>query len=163
MEKFAIIRSMDASASNHTPITFQAANPRAKRTETGRQGGGYPSMGSVAAKFCGSNQLSGVLRGHSVKARAGTRRGIIFTERGHDYGNYRKVNCEFDPNNSFPVKYAYRFEEHAPTTWEEVGLSAEQVQRNTWNMRFGTQRRALGYFDRAGNPTLIGAEESSAR
>jgi len=56
MEKFAIIRSMDATASNHTPITFQAANPKAQRTEIGRQGGGYPSMGSVAAKVRGSNQ-----------------------------------------------------------------------------------------------------------
>ena len=56
MDRFAIIRSMDASASNHTPITFQAANPKAQRTEIGRQGGGYPSMGSVAAKFRGSNQ-----------------------------------------------------------------------------------------------------------
>ncbi len=56
MEKFAIIRSMDAGASNHTPITFQAANPKAQRTEIGRQGGGYPSMGSVAAKFCGANR-----------------------------------------------------------------------------------------------------------
>lgn len=55
MEKFAIIRSMDASASNHTPITFQAANPKAQRTDIGRQGGGYPSMGSVAAKFRGTN------------------------------------------------------------------------------------------------------------
>ena len=55
MEKFAIIRSMDASASNHTPITFQAANPKAQRTDIGRQGGGYPSMGSVAAKFRGAN------------------------------------------------------------------------------------------------------------
>ena len=50
MDKFAIIRSMDAGASNHTPITFQAANPKAQRTEIGRQGGGYPSMGSVAAQ-----------------------------------------------------------------------------------------------------------------
>lgn len=56
MEKFAIIRSMDASASNHTPITFQAGNPKAQRTETGRQGGGFPAMGSVAAKFHGANQ-----------------------------------------------------------------------------------------------------------
>ena len=56
MNKFVIIRSMDASASNHTPITFQAANPKAQRTEIGRQGGGYPSMGSVAAKFRGANQ-----------------------------------------------------------------------------------------------------------
>ena len=56
MDKFAIIRSMDAGASNHTPITFQAANPKAQRSEIGRQGGGYPSMGSVAAKFKGPNR-----------------------------------------------------------------------------------------------------------
>ncbi len=55
MDKFAILRSMDATASNHTPITFQAANPKAQRTDIGRQGGGYPSMGSVAAKFRGAN------------------------------------------------------------------------------------------------------------
>ena len=55
MDKFAILRSMDATASNHTPITFQAANPKAQRTDIGRQGGGYPSMGSVAAKVRGAN------------------------------------------------------------------------------------------------------------
>ncbi len=55
-DRFAIVRSMDASASNHTPITFQAGNPKAQRTETGRQGGGYPSMGAVAARFRGPNQ-----------------------------------------------------------------------------------------------------------
>ena len=55
LDKFAIIRSMDATASNHTPITFQAANPKAQRTDIGRQGGGYPSMGSVAAKVRGAN------------------------------------------------------------------------------------------------------------
>lgn len=55
MNKFTIVRSMDASSSNHTPITFQAGNPKAQRTEIGRQGGGYPSMGSVAAKFRGPN------------------------------------------------------------------------------------------------------------
>lgn len=56
MDKFAILRSVDASASNHTPITFQAANPKAQRVNIGRQGGGYPSMGSVAAKFHGANR-----------------------------------------------------------------------------------------------------------
>lgn len=56
MDKFALLRSVDASASNHTPITFQAANPKARRVPVGRQGGGYPSMGSVAAKFHGPNQ-----------------------------------------------------------------------------------------------------------
>lgn len=56
MDKFAIVRSMDASASNHTPITFQAANPKAQRTEVGRSGGGIPSMGSIAAKVRGAHQ-----------------------------------------------------------------------------------------------------------
>ena len=56
LDRFTIVRSMDASSSNHTPITFQAANPKAQRTEVGRQGGGYPSMGAVAAKFRGANQ-----------------------------------------------------------------------------------------------------------
>ncbi len=56
MDKFAIIRSMDASASNHTPTTFQAANPKSRRVADSTQdGGGYPSMGSVAAKFRGPN------------------------------------------------------------------------------------------------------------
>ncbi|WP_417391853.1 DUF1501 domain-containing protein [Gimesia sp.] len=55
MDKFAIIRSMDATASNHTPTTFQACNPKSRRTNDNRDGGGYPSMGSVAAKFRGPN------------------------------------------------------------------------------------------------------------
>jgi len=53
--KLSIIRSVDCSASNHTPITMQAGNPLARRTDDGRDGGGYPSMGSVAAKFRGAN------------------------------------------------------------------------------------------------------------
>ncbi|MCA9040312.1 MAG: DUF1501 domain-containing protein [Planctomycetaceae bacterium] len=55
MDKFTLIRSMDASASNHTPVTFQAANPKSQRTNKGIDGGGYPSMGSVTAKFRGAN------------------------------------------------------------------------------------------------------------
>jgi hypothetical protein len=53
--KFTTIRSVDCSASNHTPITMQAGNSLAKRTNDGKDGGGYPSMGSVAAKFHGPN------------------------------------------------------------------------------------------------------------
>ncbi len=55
MDKLTIIRSVDCSASNHTPITLQAGNPLARRTDDGNDGAGYPSMGSVAAKFRGSN------------------------------------------------------------------------------------------------------------
>ncbi len=54
-DKLSIIRSVDCRASNHTPITMQAGNPLARRTNDGRDGGGYPSMGSIAAKFRGPN------------------------------------------------------------------------------------------------------------
>ena len=54
-DKLSIIRSVDCTASNHTPITMQAGNPLARRTNDGNDGGGYPSMGSVAAKFRGPN------------------------------------------------------------------------------------------------------------
>jgi hypothetical protein len=54
-DKLSIIRSVDCSSSNHTPITMQAGNPLARRTNDGKDGGGYPSMGSVAAKFRGAN------------------------------------------------------------------------------------------------------------
>lgn len=53
--KLSVIRSVDCSASNHTPITMQAGNPLARRTNDGRDGGGFPSMGSVVAKFRGPN------------------------------------------------------------------------------------------------------------
>ncbi len=58
MDKLTVIRSMDCSASNHTPITMQAGNPLARRTDDGRDGAGYPSMGSVVAKFKGPNEPS---------------------------------------------------------------------------------------------------------
>lgn len=53
MDKLSIIRSVDCSASNHTPITMQAGHPMARRTDDGRDGGGYPSMGSIASKYAG--------------------------------------------------------------------------------------------------------------
>jgi uncharacterized protein (DUF1501 family) len=56
MDKLTLVRSVDCSASNHTPITMQAGNPLARRTDDGKDGGGYPSMGSVAAKFRGANE-----------------------------------------------------------------------------------------------------------
>jgi hypothetical protein len=55
MDKLTIIRSVDCRASNHTPITLQAGNELARRTDDGKDGGGYPSMGSIVAKFRGSN------------------------------------------------------------------------------------------------------------
>lgn len=54
-DKLSIIRSVDCSASNHTPITMQAGNPLARRTDNGRDGDGYPSMGSIVSRFRGSN------------------------------------------------------------------------------------------------------------
>lgn len=55
MDKLSVIRSVDCTASNHTPITMQAGNALARRTDNGKDGDGYPSMGSVAAKFRGPN------------------------------------------------------------------------------------------------------------
>jgi hypothetical protein len=55
-DKLSIVRSVDCSASNHTPITMQAGNPLARRTDDGRDGAGYPSMGSIAARFRGPNR-----------------------------------------------------------------------------------------------------------
>ena len=54
-DKLSFLRAVDCRASNHTPITLQAGNPLARRTDDNKDGGGYPSMGSVAAKFRGSN------------------------------------------------------------------------------------------------------------
>lgn len=54
-DKLSILRAVDSSASNHTPITMQAGNPLARRTNDGNDGGGYPSMGSMVAKFHGAN------------------------------------------------------------------------------------------------------------
>jgi uncharacterized protein (DUF1501 family) len=54
-DKLTVIRSVDCSASNHTPITMQAGNSEARRTNDGKDGGGYPSMGSIAAKYRGAN------------------------------------------------------------------------------------------------------------
>jgi hypothetical protein len=53
MDKLTIVRSVDCKASDHTPITMQAGNPLARRTNDGKDGAGYPSMGSVAARFRG--------------------------------------------------------------------------------------------------------------
>ena len=55
MDKLTVLRGVDCSASNHTPITMQAGNPLARRTNDGKDGGGYPSMGSITAKFRGPN------------------------------------------------------------------------------------------------------------
>lgn len=54
--KLSVLRAVDCSASNHTPITMQAGNALARRTDNGQDGGGYPSMGSVVAKFRGGNE-----------------------------------------------------------------------------------------------------------
>jgi hypothetical protein len=56
MDKLTLLRSIDCSASNHTPITMQAGNALARRTNDGKDGAGYPSMGAIAAKFRGPNE-----------------------------------------------------------------------------------------------------------
>jgi hypothetical protein len=58
MDKLTLLRSVDCQASNHTPITMQAGNALARRTNDGKDGGGYPSMGSIVAKFRGANDAN---------------------------------------------------------------------------------------------------------
>jgi hypothetical protein len=53
--KLSFLRAVDCRASNHTPITMQAGNPLARRTDDNKDGGGYPSMGSIVAKYRGAN------------------------------------------------------------------------------------------------------------
>ena len=55
MDRLSLIRSVDCRASDHTPVTMQAGNALARRTNDGKDGGGYPSMGAVAARFRGPN------------------------------------------------------------------------------------------------------------
>jgi uncharacterized protein (DUF1501 family) len=55
MDRLTLLRSVDCSASNHTPITMQACNPLARRTDDGKDGAGWPSMGSIAARYRGAN------------------------------------------------------------------------------------------------------------
>lgn len=55
MDRLTLIRSVDCRASDHTPITMQAGNALARRTNDGKDGGGYPSMGAIAARFRGPN------------------------------------------------------------------------------------------------------------
>lgn len=54
-DKLSVCRAVDCSASNHTPITMQAGNPLARRTDDGRDGDGWPSMGSIVSRFKGPN------------------------------------------------------------------------------------------------------------
>ena len=54
-DKLSFLRAVDCKASDHTPITMQAGNPLARRTNDNKDGAGYPSMGSVVAKFRGPN------------------------------------------------------------------------------------------------------------
>jgi len=54
-DKLTVLRGVDCKASNHTPITMQAGNPLARRTDDGQDGAGYPAMGSVVSKFRGPN------------------------------------------------------------------------------------------------------------
>src|SRR5262249_35366115 len=40
---------------NNTPIPMRGGTPLARRTDDGKDGAGYPAMGSIAAKFRGPN------------------------------------------------------------------------------------------------------------
>ncbi|MEZ6142950.1 MAG: hypothetical protein R3B84_20490 [Zavarzinella sp.] len=48
----------------------------------------------------------------------------------HDFGSYFEVVCYFEAENPKAVEYAYRCEGEAPTTWEEVGMTAPKFGRD---------------------------------
>ena len=54
-DRLSFLRAVDCKASNHTPITMQAGNPLARRTDDGKDGAGFPSMGSLVSRFRGAN------------------------------------------------------------------------------------------------------------
>lgn len=92
MDKLTILRSVDCSASNHTPITMQAGNPLARRTNDGKDGAGYPSMGSIAAKFKGPNRPGMP----AFVGLADSWRSDVW-EPGHMGGAYTPVNGKNSP------------------------------------------------------------------
>ncbi|SRR6266851_5600143 len=47
----------------------------------------------------------------------------------HDFGTHREVVVEFDGNNQAAADYAYKCDEHAPTTWEEANMKAPTVRK----------------------------------
>src|SRR5215472_6940298 len=59
MDRLALVRSVDCSAStDHFPAPMQAGNPFAQRSKIDPHIGTHPSMGEVAARFRGPNDLA---------------------------------------------------------------------------------------------------------
>src|SRR6516225_10586316 len=58
-DRLALVRSVDCRASiDHFPAPMQAGNPLAQRSTIDPHIGTHPSMGAVAAKFRGANDLA---------------------------------------------------------------------------------------------------------
>jgi uncharacterized protein (DUF1501 family) len=58
LDKFTLIRSMDATTSNHEPNMVFQTGYRDVEPRTNRQAGMYPAIGSVVSKFHGPNHPS---------------------------------------------------------------------------------------------------------
>ena len=56
LDRFTIIRSVDCRHSNHEPNMVMQTGHRAAAPRVNRKGNSYPSIGSVVAKFRGSNR-----------------------------------------------------------------------------------------------------------
>jgi len=125
MHKLTVIRSVDCSASNHTPITMQAGNALARRTNDGKDGGGYPSMGSIAAKFRGSNNPP-------MPAFVG-----LAPSWGADVGGAGHIGSNFEPvkGNELPGRLAL-----------PNGLSVGRLQeRSELRRQFDSLRRSVDF------------------
>ncbi|MDA1162201.1 MAG: DUF1501 domain-containing protein [Planctomycetota bacterium] len=134
-DRISVIRSVDCRSSNHTPITMQAGNPLARRTNDGKDGGGYPSMGSIAAKFRGANDPD--LPGFVGLANSWT----------SDVWGAGNMGGDFEPVKGLELTGKFNLPE---------GISAPRLQdRDTLRSQFDALRRnvdqhgTLNAFDRS--------------
>ena len=121
--KMSVLRGVDCSASNHTPITMQAGNPLARRTNDGKDGGGYPSMGSVVAKFKGANDPV-------MPAFVGLANTWVSDVWGSGH-----LGSKFDPVKGLELANKFKL----PT-----GVNVDRLQnRQALQQQFNTARKAL--------------------
>lgn len=121
--KMSVLRGVDCSASNHTPITMQAGNPLARRTNDGKDGGGYPSMGSIVAKFKGANDAV-------MPAFVG-----LANSWGSDVWGAGHMGSKFDPVKGLELASKFKL----PT-----GINVDRLEnRQELQKQFNTARKAL--------------------
>lgn len=54
---------------------------------------------------------------------------LTVKSQAHDFGAYYEVAVVFDGNNREAADYAAKCDEHAPTTWEQAGMTPPESNR----------------------------------